>query len=54
MSRQRDWQKKMIAEGRCTICGQTLLKHKYLCDDCQIRYNKRQRERRHRNLINLL
>ena len=31
-SRQREWQKKMIREGRCQICGKPRKNYAALCD----------------------
>lgn len=34
-SRQRAWQKKMVAEGRCDQCGKLRKHYPQRCDDCQ-------------------
>jgi len=44
MSRQRRWRKKMIAEGRCMICGKPRTSAAYC--DLHLRYQRNWRDRR--------
>jgi len=43
VSRQREWQKKMIAKGRCRQCGSERTKYKELCDECNLKERERKR-----------
>jgi len=46
-SRQREWQRKRIADGKCQTCGKPRgLRSSYLCDDCRDKENVRQNERK--------
>lgn len=42
-SRQRLWQKKMVSEGKCSLCAKPRNSYKQLCDACQIKQRKRRR-----------
>ncbi len=46
LSRQRRWQIKMLADGRCTLCGKTRKRYTHRCDDCQTKWQTRQNEKR--------
>lgn len=51
MSKQRDYQKRMKAAGRCTQCGGSLGRGKLLCNECMdIRATECRRRVRKRNL----
>jgi predicted amidophosphoribosyltransferase len=45
-SRQREYQKRMKAAGRCERCGQKREDHGVFCPKCQIKYNNWQNRRR--------
>lgn len=44
MSRQREWQKRMAAEGRCIICGERAVQAMY-CEDHALARQVRREER---------
>lgn len=44
ISRQRVWQLKRIAEGRCQICGSERMAHAVLCDVCNELKNSKRRK----------
>ena len=46
VSRQRLWQKKRIAEGKCSVCGTADLATSDMCRKCRDKYNKYKAERR--------
>ena len=45
ISRQRKWQLKKKADGRCAQCGKDRNLYKNLCDDCQKKQNELTRKR---------
>lgn len=45
LSRQRRWQNKRLAEGRCVRCGAMRNLYSQRCDDCQTRETVRAREK---------
>ena len=38
MSRQREWQKRMVAEGKCQSCGKQRENKGVYCDRCRTRH----------------
>lgn len=45
VSRQRAWQLRKAAAGKCYICGKALRTSAYVrCKPCRLRHNQRQRE----------
>lgn len=44
-SRQRLWQAKRLAEGKCVRCGKPRNLYKHRCDECQRAETQRTRER---------
>lgn len=51
MSRQREWQKRKLAEGKCKVCAKPRNRYACYCDDCQRRVNTRQNELRREKKI---
>lgn len=45
MRRQRRWQLKQVALGKCEICGKKRKHYKARCDACAIKTRNYQRER---------
>lgn len=45
-SRQYEWALKMIAEGRCSLCGKPRNKYAKHCDDCRKESSRLEAERR--------
>jgi len=41
LSRQRFWQIKAQAEGKCVVCGKPRKRYKTYCDDCAVKCNAR-------------
>lgn len=55
MTRQRDWQQKQIASGRCKVCGKKRPKnHASLCRKCADKSNEKRRAQRRRERLALL
>jgi predicted ATP-dependent serine protease len=54
MSRQGDYQQRMIVQGRCAVCGRKRKKYKRHCAFCQhkisLRENERQKKKRREKL----
>lgn len=50
MSRQWEWQKKRIAQGKCMTCGKKAAT-KYYCRKHADIVAKREREKRHKNVL---
>lgn len=47
MSKQSEWQKKMVEQGRCVICGKPAdSSNKRFCEFHRLQVNKRQNERK--------
>lgn len=44
VSRQREWQKKQIEDGKCKICAKKRNTYAQYCDDHQAWYRKYYRE----------
>lgn len=45
LSRQRKWQLKKVAEGKCAICAKPLKHYKGLCDEHAVKARKSLRAR---------
>lgn len=45
ISRQREWQIKKIAEGKCSSCGKPRTLSKYVCNDCLKKRREYQRKK---------
>lgn len=45
VSRQRRWQLKMIAGGRCSQCGNLRKHYRDFCDPCEIKHREFNRRR---------
>lgn len=45
LSRQRKWQNRRLAEGRCVRCGQKRNLYAQRCDSCQSKETERAREK---------
>lgn len=43
-SRQYEWQRRMMAQGRCTICGKPAITARY-CEFHREKYNGRRRDK---------
>lgn len=43
-SRQREWQKRRAAEGKCEICGKVRNLYSRLCDEHAIKHRDHERE----------
>ncbi len=39
-SRQREWQLKQVAAGKCKQCGKPRNLYAAYCDDCEAKHNK--------------
>jgi len=44
-SRQRRWQNKRLADGKCVRCGASRTLYAQRCDECQAEETKRSREK---------
>jgi hypothetical protein len=49
-TKQREWQKKQVAAGRCQLCGKKRGEH-YLCEECNDRRNLRLRNKKSANAL---
>ncbi len=45
LSKQRQWQLRMIAEGKCGGCGKPRENYQQKCDDCTIKLRQHARRR---------
>lgn len=54
ISKQRRYQLRRNAEGKCTICGSKRKHYAYFCDDCyKIRAARLKKTLERRNVLNL-
>ena len=44
VSRQRQWQIKMVEQGKCKVCGGKLKHYKVRCDSCAKKHRLKMRK----------